>query len=48
MRKIDPAAADNPLIFPTPDYLKQTHQFMALQEYQIRDYEGAFSDVSGV
>ncbi len=48
MRKIDPDAADNPLIFPTPDYLKQTHQFMALQEYQIRDYEGAFSDVSGV
>ena len=48
MEKIDPAAAKNPLIFPNPDFLKQTHQFMALQEYQIRDYEGAFSDVSGV
>ena len=48
MKRIDPDAATNPLIFPTADYLKQTHQFMALQEYQIRDYEGAFSDVSGV
>jgi len=48
MRAIDPEAADNPLIFPTDAYLKQTHQFMALQEYQNRDYEGAFSHVSGV
>ena len=48
MRKIDPEQADNQLIFPDDDFLKQTHQFMALQEYQIRDYEGAYSDVSGV
>ncbi|MFT4082481.1 MAG: spermidine/putrescine ABC transporter substrate-binding protein [Nocardioides sp.] len=47
-RKIDPEAAENPLIFPDEEYLKQTHQFMALEEYQIRNYEGDFSDVSGV
>jgi len=48
MARIDPEAVHNPLIFPTEDYLKQTHLFMALQEYQIRDYEGDFAHVSGV
>jgi len=48
MKQIDPSAVGNPLIFPTPEYLKRTHQFMALQEYQIRNYEGDFSNVSGV
>jgi len=36
------------LILPDDDYLKQTHLFMALDEVQIRKYEGDFSDVSGV
>jgi spermidine/putrescine transport system substrate-binding protein len=48
MRRIDPEAVNNPLIFPTAEYLKQTHLFMALREYQIRDYEGDFANVSGV
>lgn len=48
MEKIDPTLVDNPLIFPTPEYLASTHSFMALEEHQIRTYEGAFSDVTGV
>lgn len=48
MKKIDPSVVGNPLIFPNAQVLKQSHQFMALQEYQIRDYEGDFSNVSGV
>lgn len=48
MEKIDPTLVDNPLIFPTQEYLAQTHAFMALEEYQIREYEGAYSDVTGV
>ncbi|WP_228373166.1 polyamine ABC transporter substrate-binding protein [Demequina silvatica] len=48
MEKIDPSLVDNPLIFPTEEFLASTHGFMALEEYQIREYEGAFSDVTGV
>ena len=47
MENIDPTLVDNPLIFPTEDYLKATHPFMALEEYQMREYEGEFADVSG-
>ena len=47
MEKIDPTLVDNPLIFPTKEYLAQTHSFMALEEYQMREYEGAYSDVTG-
>ncbi|PFG43462.1 spermidine/putrescine transport system substrate-binding protein [Isoptericola jiangsuensis] len=47
MEKIDGSLVDNPLIFPTDDYLRATHQFMALQEFQIRQYEGDYADVSG-
>lgn len=47
MEKIDPTLVDNPLIFPTEEYLAQTHSFMALKEFQIREYEGAFADVTG-
>ncbi len=47
MEKIDPTLVDNPLIFPTEEYLAQTHSFMALKEYQMREYEGAFADVTG-
>lgn len=47
MEAIDPTLVDNPLIFPTEEYLASTHAFMALEEYQIREYEGEFADVSG-
>ncbi|MGC4176045.1 ABC transporter substrate-binding protein [Demequina sp.] len=47
MEKIDPTLVDNPLIFPTEEYLAATHPFMALEEYQMREYEGEFADVSG-
>ena len=45
MESIDPTLVDNPLIFPTAEYLKATHSFMALEEFQIREYEGEFADV---
>jgi spermidine/putrescine transport system substrate-binding protein len=48
MEKIDPANVHNELIFPTEKTLSQSHTFMALEEFQIREYEGAFSDVTGV
>jgi len=38
---------ENQLIFPTEDYLKSTHTFMALDEAKIRQYEGDFADVTG-
>ena len=47
MEEIDPDLVDNPLIFPTEEYLAATHSFMALEEFQIRNYEGEFADVSG-
>jgi spermidine/putrescine transport system substrate-binding protein len=47
MEKIDPGNVDNPLIFPTEETLKQTHRFMALKEYQTREYERQFSLVTG-
>ncbi len=45
MEQIDPTLVDNPLIFPTEEYLASTHAFMALEEYQTREYEGEFADV---
>jgi len=45
MEDIDPSLVDNPLIFPTEEYLAQTHPFMALTEAQMREYEGDFADV---
>ena len=48
MEKIAPAKVDNVLIFPDAKTLATTHTFMALEEYQMREYEGAFSDVTGV
>jgi spermidine/putrescine transport system substrate-binding protein len=38
---------ENQLIFPTEEYLKSTHSFMALDESQMRDYKGDFDDVTG-
>jgi spermidine/putrescine transport system substrate-binding protein len=52
MKELDPDVLANPdlanLILPDDSYLKKTHDFMALSEVQIRDYEGDFSHVSGV
>jgi spermidine/putrescine transport system substrate-binding protein len=48
MEKIDKDNVDNELIFPTEETLKTTHRFMALKEFQTREYERQFSDVSGV
>lgn len=47
MEKIDPSLVHNQLIFPSEDTLKQTHSFMALKEYQTREYQKEFSDVTG-
>lgn len=47
MEKVDPSLVDNPLIFPTEESLATTHAFMALEEFQIRAYEGDFADVIG-
>lgn len=47
MESIDPTLVDNPLIFPTPEYLAQTHAFMALSEDQASKYEKDFVDVTG-
>jgi spermidine/putrescine transport system substrate-binding protein len=45
MEKVDPTLVDNPLIFPTEEFLSATHGFMALEEAQMRQYEGDFNDV---
>lgn len=47
MESIDPSAVDEPLIFPTEEYLANTHLFMALEEYKNRDYGREWSDVTG-
>jgi spermidine/putrescine transport system substrate-binding protein len=45
--KTDPSLVDNPLIFPTPDYLAKTWEFMPLGETQGRLYERDFRDAIG-
>lgn len=47
MEKIDPELAADPLIFPDDETLAKTHSFMALEEFQMREYEGDFADVTG-
>ncbi|MFL6108198.1 MAG: PotD/PotF family extracellular solute-binding protein [Marmoricola sp.] len=47
MAKIDPDAVDNPLIFPDEKTLAQTHRFMALKEFQTREYGRQFTNVTG-
>jgi spermidine/putrescine transport system substrate-binding protein len=47
MESIDPSLVDNPLIFPTADYLAQTHAFMALSEAAASGYEKDFADAIG-
>ncbi|KRC64171.1 ABC transporter substrate-binding protein [Aeromicrobium sp. Root236] len=47
MEKVNPDNVHNELIFPTEKTLSQTHRFMALDEAQMRTYEGDFADVTG-
>ncbi|KAA1420554.1 spermidine/putrescine ABC transporter substrate-binding protein [Mumia zhuanghuii] len=47
MEKIDPELAADPLIFPDDETLAKTNSFMALEEFQMREYEGDFADVTG-
>ena len=47
MVKIDDSLVDNPLIFPSEEDLKDTFDFMVLNDEQARQYEGDFSDVTG-
>jgi spermidine/putrescine transport system substrate-binding protein len=47
MVKIDDSLVDNPLIFPSEDALKDTFDFMVLNDAEARQYEGEFSDVTG-
>ena len=47
MEKIDPELMENKLIFPDEEDLKDTFDFMVLDEQQSRQYEGEWSDVTG-
>jgi spermidine/putrescine transport system substrate-binding protein len=47
MEKIDDSLVDNKLIFPDEEDLKDTFDFMVLDEQQARQYEGEWSDVTG-
>ncbi len=47
MEKVDPDQVENDLIFPSEETLARTRRFMALDEAQIRTYEGDFADVTG-
>ena len=47
MEKLDPSLVDNPLIFPTDDFLKNTFAFMPLTETQSKLYERDFSNATG-
>ena len=47
MVKIDDTLVDNPLIFPSEEDLKDTFDFMVLDEAEARKYEGEFADVTG-
>ena len=47
MEKIDKSLVDNPLIFPTADFLESTFAFMPLTEAQSSQYELDFGNVVG-
>ncbi len=47
MAKIDDTLVDNKLIFPSEDDLKDTFDFMVLDDKQSQKYEGEWSDVTG-
>ncbi|MPV88877.1 extracellular solute-binding protein [Georgenia ruanii] len=47
MTKIDPELAENPLIFPTDDFLANSYTFMGMTEEQDRAYTEKFQKVVG-
>ena len=47
MVKIDDSLVDNKLIFPSEEDLKDTFDFMVLDDKQSQKYEGEWSDVTG-
>ena len=47
MEKIDPSMVDNPLIFPTDEFLANTFAFMELSEEKRQQYEQDFAQVIG-
>lgn len=47
MEKVDPTLVDNDLIFPSDDFLANTHDFMALDETQRQEFEKAYFQVIG-
>jgi spermidine/putrescine transport system substrate-binding protein len=47
MEKVDPSLVDNPLIFPTPEFLAKAFAFMSLDEKKRETYETEFSKVIG-
>jgi len=47
MERIAPELVDNPLIFPSDDFLDKAFQFMPLEETQAKLYERDFADAIG-
>jgi len=47
MERVDASLVDNPLIFPTPDFLENAYGFMELDETKRREYEKDFLKVIG-
>lgn len=47
MEKIDDSLVDNPLIFPSEESLRDSFDFMVLDDRQTTEYEGDWSDVTG-
>ena len=47
MEEIDPELAENPLIFPTPEYLAQTRVFRTLTPAEEERYNGQYLQVIG-
>ncbi len=47
MEEIDPSLVDNPLIFPSEEFLADSFEFMPLDESQAQEYETEFSQVTG-
>jgi spermidine/putrescine transport system substrate-binding protein len=47
MAKIDPSLADNQLIFPTADFLKNSYDFMSLDQKTEQKYQQQFAAVIG-
>ena len=47
MESLDATLVENPLIFPTPDFLAKTHLFMGLDETTEKTYASQFTKVKG-